>query len=46
VAGLRVLVEGLVKQYQEREEHLQEETRSLKKELGDLKETIQAWRED
>jgi hypothetical protein len=35
VAGLRVLVEGLVKQ---------EETRSLKKELGDLKEIIQAWR--
>jgi hypothetical protein len=46
VAGLRVLVEGLVKQYQEREEHLQEETRSLKKELGDLKQTIQAWRQD
>jgi predicted nucleic acid-binding Zn-ribbon protein len=41
-----VLVEGLVKQHQEREEHLQEETRSLKKELGDLKQTIQAWRQD
>jgi hypothetical protein len=46
VAGLRVLVEVLVKQHQEREEHIQEETRSLKKELGELKETIQAWRHD
>jgi hypothetical protein len=46
VAGLRILVEELVKQHEEREEHLQEETRSLKKELGELKGTIQAWRQD
>jgi hypothetical protein len=46
VAGLRAAIEGLAKRHQEREDHLQEETRSLKKELGDLKETIQAWRED
>jgi hypothetical protein len=46
VARLRVLVEGLAKQHQEREDLLQEEIRSLKKETGELKSTIQAWREE
>ena len=46
VAGLKVLIEGLAKQHQEREEHLQDEIRSLKKETGELKSTIQAWREE
>jgi hypothetical protein len=46
VAGLRALIEGLAKQHQEREEHLQDEIRSLKKETGELKVTIQAWREE
>ena len=46
LAALRILVEGLVKQHQEKEEHAQDEIRGLKKEMEGLKGTIQAWRQE
>lgn len=46
VASLRIIVEGLALQHQEREGQLQDEIKSLRKETGELKETIQAWRQE